>query len=133
VKWAFSSKFPARSPSQNSEDRTPFSSQRLADPALLDLVARTSVVEDPQLTAGYPEGIPNRVTVTLDDATTLVSEVAYPPGHDQNPLTDDQLAEKFHVLVDPVLGRTRADQIRHRISNLENDPAPHETLELISL
>ena len=29
----------------------------------------TRVVEDPQLTAGYPAGIPNRVTVTLDDGT----------------------------------------------------------------
>ena len=46
-----------------------FTPERLADPALLDLVARTSVVEDPQLTAGYPAGMPNRVTVTLDDGT----------------------------------------------------------------
>ena len=43
-----------------------FTESRLADPALLDLVARTTVVEDPALTAGYPHGIPNRVTVTLD-------------------------------------------------------------------
>ena len=70
------------------------------------------MVEDPQLTAGYPAGTPNRVTVTLDDGRTLVSEVAFPPGHDKNPLTDDQLADKFHGLVDPVLGRERADQIR---------------------
>src|SRR3978361_397827 len=38
-----------------------FLPERLADPALLDLVPRTSVVEAPQLTAGYPAGIPNRV------------------------------------------------------------------------
>ena len=71
-----------------------FTPERLADPALLDLVARTSVVEDPQLTAGYPAGTPNRVTVTLDDGRTLVSEIAFPPGHDKNPLTDDQLADE---------------------------------------
>ena len=72
------------------------------------------MVEDPQLTAGYPAGTPNRVTVTLDDGRTLVSEVAFPPGHDKNPLTDDQLAGKFHGLVNPVLGRERADGIRQR-------------------
>src|SRR4051794_40215705 len=44
-----------------------FAPGRLADPALLDLVSRTRVVEDPDLTAGYPAGIPNRVRVTLDD------------------------------------------------------------------
>ena len=107
-----------------------FTPERLADPALLDLVARTRVVEDPQLTAGYPAGTPNRVTVTLDDGRTLVSEVAFPPGHDKNPLTDEQLAEKFHGLVDPVLGRERADEIlQSAIAGLENDPAPHETLD----
>ncbi len=107
-----------------------FTPERLRDPALLDLVARTRVVEDPSLTAGYPAGIPNRVTVTLDDGRKLVSEVAFPPGHDHNPLSDTQLAVKFHDLVDPVLGKPRADQILERVSQLEDDDAPHETLTL---
>ena len=81
-----------------------FTAERMRDPALLDLVARTRVIEDPKLTAGYPEGIPNRVTVTLDDGRKLVAEVTFPPGHDRNPLSDDQLAVKFHELADPVLG-----------------------------
>ncbi len=110
-----------------------FSDARLADPALLDLVARTTVVEDPKLTAGYPSGTPNRVTVTLDDGRTLVSEIAFPPGHDKNPLTDDQLAAKFHGLVDPILGRNRAEQIIERVAGLEDDPAPQQTLKLLTL
>jgi 2-methylcitrate dehydratase len=108
-----------------------FSPRRLADPALLDLVARTRVVEDPRLTAGYPEGTPNRVTVTLDDGNTLVSEVTFPPGHARNPLSDDQLAEKFRGLVCPILGASGAGEIWDRVANLEHDPAPHETLALI--
>ncbi len=107
-----------------------FTTERMSDPALLDLVARTRVVEDAKLTAGYPAGIPNRVTVTLDDGRKLVAEVAFPPGHDKNPLTDEQLAVKFHGLADPVLGRHRAGQILDRVSRLENDPAPQETLQL---
>jgi 2-methylcitrate dehydratase len=108
-----------------------FTAARLSDPFLLELVARTRVVEDPRLTAGYPEGIPSRVTVTLDDGSTLVSEVRFPPGHNLNPLTDDQLAAKFHGLVRPVLGASRADEIWRRVGNLENDPAPHGVLELL--
>jgi 2-methylcitrate dehydratase len=107
-----------------------FTPQRLRDPALLDLVSRTRVVEDAKLTAGYPAGIPNRVTVTLDDGRKLVAEIAFPPGHDRNPLSDEQLAVKFHDLADPALGRARAEQILDRVSRLENDPTPHQTLEL---
>ena len=110
-----------------------FSPERLSDPRFIDLVSRTKVVEDPKLTAGYPAGIPNRVTVTLSDGTKLVEEVAFPPGHDKNPLTDEQLAHKFHGLVDPVLGSERAQAIWDRVSRLENDPAPHSVLKLIQV
>jgi 2-methylcitrate dehydratase len=108
-----------------------FTAERLADPALLDLVSRTTVVEDARLTAGYPAGIPNRVTVTLADGTSLVEEVAFPPGHDKNPLTDQQLAHKFHGLVDPLLGHERACVIWDRGMTLESDSAPHSVLALI--
>jgi 2-methylcitrate dehydratase len=110
-----------------------FSAERLADPALIDLVSRTTVVEDPKLTAGYPAGIPNRVTVTLGDGTRLVDEVAFPPGHDKNPLTDEQLAHKFHGLVDAVLGSDKARAIWDRVLRLEDDPTPHSVLELIQV
>ncbi len=110
-----------------------FSAARLADPALLDLVARTEVVEDPELTAGYPAGIPNRVTVTLDDGTTLEETVAFPPGHDKNPMDDAQLARKFHGLADPSLGAGRAGALWDRLARLENDDAPHEALGLLAI
>jgi 2-methylcitrate dehydratase len=109
-----------------------FTPERLADPALLDLVSRTKVIEDPDLTAGYPAGIPNRVTVTLDDGSTLTREMAFPPGHDKNPLTDEQLAAKFHGLVDPALGREHAQAIWDRLSRLDSDPRPHEAIALLT-
>ncbi len=108
-----------------------FTPTRLADPALLDLVARTTVVESPELTAGYPAGIPNRVTVTLVDGSTLVSEVAFPPGHDKNPLTDAQLRVKFDGMVVPALGADRAVAIWERLSRLEADARPHEAIALL--
>jgi 2-methylcitrate dehydratase len=110
-----------------------FTPERLNDPKLLDLVARTKVVEDPKLTAGYPAGIPNRVTVTLDDGSTLVEEVAFPPGHDKNPLSDAQLRHKFDGLVLPALGAARADDLWTRVLQLENDAAPESILTLLSL
>jgi 2-methylcitrate dehydratase len=108
-----------------------FTPERLADPMLRALVARTRVLEDPALTAGYPSGIPNRVTVTLVDGTTLTEEVAFPPGHDKNPLDDAGLALKFHGLVDPALGPDRASAIWERIGRLEQDPVPQEAISMV--
>jgi 2-methylcitrate dehydratase len=108
-----------------------FTPERLADPGLLDLVARTSVVEDPALTKGYPAGIPNRVRVTLDDGRVLESDVSFPPGHDKNPLTDTQLAAKFHGLADPAIGAEAAGKLWERLSHIEGDLAPHEAIHLL--
>ena len=110
-----------------------FTDERLADPGLLDLVARTSVVEDPALTAGYPVGIPNRVSVTLDDGRVLVKEVVFPPGHDKNPLTDDQLAAKFRGLAEPSLGADRVESLLSRLRGIENNPRPHDLITLLDV
>jgi 2-methylcitrate dehydratase len=109
-----------------------FTPERFADPTLLDLVARTSVVEDPALTAGYPAGIPNRVSVTLDDGTVLQRELAFPPGHEKNPLTDDQLRAKFESLAVPALGPERCEALWQRLERIEDDPRPHETIALVA-
>jgi 2-methylcitrate dehydratase len=110
-----------------------FSEERLADPALLDLVARTTVVEDAELTAGYPAGIPNRVKVTLVDGSVRMLEMAFPPGHDKNPLTDDQLHEKFRGLAEPVLGADRVTACLEQISEIQTLQRPHELIRLLDL
>src|SRR5438445_1867872 len=44
-----------------------FVPQRLADAALLDLVAKVKIHRDADLSARYPRGIPNRLVITLRD------------------------------------------------------------------
>ncbi len=78
-------------------------------------------------------GIPNRVTVTLDDGSVLVEEMAFPPGHDKNPLDDAGLATKIHRLTDPVLGRARAEEIWSRGARLESHTTPHTVSGLLDL
>ncbi len=108
-----------------------FVPERLNDPLLKDLISRTTVIEDHSLSEAYPAAVPNRVTVTLADGSVLVRELSHPPGHAQNPLSEGQLGAKFHGLVDPVLGRERADEIQTRIADLETDRLPHDVLKLL--
>jgi 2-methylcitrate dehydratase len=110
-----------------------FTPERLSDPKLLGLVERTTVREDAAFTAGYPAGIPNRVKVKLDDGRELAAEVAYPPGHDKNPLTDAQLLEKYRGLAVPALGEQRAMGLWDRLSRIETDPRPQEVLRMLDV
>jgi 2-methylcitrate dehydratase len=88
-----------------------FGESRFTDPALLDLVAKVKVHRDAALSARYPAGIPNRLTVTLVDGRQLVREVEFPRGHARNPLTDAEVEKKFRTLVEPRYGKDRADRM----------------------
>jgi 2-methylcitrate dehydratase len=80
-----------------------FDEERLNDESLLQLVSKIKVHRDDRLTARYPHGIPNRVVVTLTDGVQLTAENEFPRGHDQNPMTDDEVTAKFHRMADGLL------------------------------
>lgn len=108
-----------------------FSPERLADPELLDLVARTQVVEDPRLTALYPAHVPNRVVATLLDGRVLEVECVDPPGHDKNPLSRAGLRAKFDGLVVPELGPEATRAMWESLERLPDDPEPWKINDLI--
>ena len=97
-----------------------FSPERLADAALFNLVAKVEIHRDAVLSARYPTGIPNRLTVTLDDGRQVMREVEFPRGHAKNPMTDAEVEHKFRTLVEPVFGKKRAAKILKRLWKLED-------------
>jgi 2-methylcitrate dehydratase len=97
-----------------------FESERFTESKLLELVANTRVHRDTALTARYPNGIPNRLTVTLKDGRKLVREVEFPRGHAHNPMTDAEVEDKFRRMVEPRYGKARADEIIAKCWQLEN-------------
>lgn len=88
-----------------------FDPQRFTEAALLELMAKIKVHRDPALTARYPNGIPNRLTVTLTDGRKLMKEVEFPRGHAHNPMTDAEVERKFRFLVEPRYGKEKVDRI----------------------
>lgn len=72
-----------------------FSPDRFRDPLVRRLLACTEVVADEALSRLYPEKFPARVIVTMRDGRVLQSELMFPKGDPQNPLTDAELADKF--------------------------------------
>ncbi|MDX9972170.1 MAG: MmgE/PrpD family protein [FCB group bacterium] len=111
-----------------------FAEARLADPRILELLDKTSIVEDSDLNDGYPEGIPNRLTVTLEDGTTLEKRVDFPRGHARNPMSDDEVAVKFRRLAEGVVTDATAREIIDRCMTLEQqkDLAPLFEFEVLA-
>jgi 2-methylcitrate dehydratase len=108
-----------------------FDQRRFTDPELMRFTQQVRVVHDPALDARYPRGIPNRITLTLDDGTTLVQEVEFPRGHAENPMTDQEVEAKFRRLVDPLYGPEKAQAILARCWDLENLRSVTDLLRLL--
>jgi 2-methylcitrate dehydratase PrpD len=62
------------------------------------------------------------VTVTCKDGRRLHVFVGKAIGSLERPMSDADLAHKFHGLVDPVLGAARADQLIERCATLSASP-----------
>jgi 2-methylcitrate dehydratase len=88
-----------------------FSRRRFTDKALLDLVRRVKVVRHAELSAAYPGAVGNIVTIKLRGGQTLSRRVDHALGHARNPMKDADVEAKFHGMVDPRIGKERADSI----------------------
>jgi 2-methylcitrate dehydratase PrpD len=62
------------------------------------------------------------VTIRATDGRTLHLFVVHAVGSLERPMSDDDLARKFHGLVDPVLGASRATQLREQCVRLGTAP-----------
>lgn len=103
-----------------------FDEHRLTDPKLLDLIDRTTIVEDPKLNEGYPEGIPNDITISCADGTRLNKRVDFPRGHAKNSMTDEEVVAKFHRMAQGVVSDKTAATILDHAWSLDklNDVTP---------
>ena len=98
-----------------------FEDERIAREDVRSLMDRITILRDPALTARYPEGIPNRLEVTLADGRVLEREVTYPRGHDHNPMTDDEVLTKFRSLARLRLPEAQVEALAERVWSLETE------------
>ncbi len=96
-----------------------FSDARIAGKDLEQIMFKTQLEADPGLTALYPKSSGGAVIVKLVDGRELAQTYRYPPGHPQNPLTDDELARKFSELADGLLARGAAASVIESVMAFE--------------
>ncbi len=100
-----------------------YQDEQLGRPELIDLSHRVTVATDSNL----PHGVSCRMVVTRrSDGTQSSCQVDHPKGSLANPLSNDELTQKFLVLAGPVVGEARARLIADAVWTVEqlDDMAP---------
>jgi len=93
-----------------------YADRKLKDPQLVRLMQATKITTDPSL----PRGVSCRMTVATKDGRRLQSQVDYPKGSIQNPMSDAELQAKFTSLAAPVVGKDRAEAIVELVDKIEH-------------
>ncbi|MEM0951588.1 MAG: MmgE/PrpD family protein [Cyanobacteria bacterium P01_H01_bin.74] len=109
-----------------------FTPERITDPQLVNLIQKVKVNRNAEMTAGYPKGIPNLITVETTDGQTHQKQVTYPLGHAGNPMSDQDVEMKFRAQVRDVLPDTDMVRILDMIWQLETCTDIGELLRLFA-
>ena len=88
-----------------------FFEENLKDQEVKDLMTRVECTRDPELDQFYPRQWPAWVRIEGVDGRTYTAEIMFPKGDPENPLSWDELIEKFMNLTHPVLPADRQHAI----------------------
>ena len=103
-----------------------FSRERIADPALQALAARTLPIADGSL---LPSAA--RMEVELDNGQTRLADVGVSLGNPENPMSWADMARKFTPLVKPRLG-AQTEQLFDLLRGFENSGSHLRAMALVS-
>jgi 2-methylcitrate dehydratase PrpD len=102
---------------QFSSDR--FNSTGVLTEPIRSLLPKIHVKVASDLTGKYPAAWPTRITITLRDGSVLRGSADYPRGNPENPVSTEELENKFVDLVAPRLGSEFASRALETLAALE--------------
>jgi 2-methylcitrate dehydratase len=114
-------------------DNSSYTEKKFRDPKILEFLKKITVVEDKTLSARYPEAVANRVTVKLSSGKAVSKQVDYHKGHPKNPMSDDEVEEKFQKLTRRILDKNRARRILDAVWNLEKAKDVSKIISMLTL
>jgi 2-methylcitrate dehydratase PrpD len=99
-------------------DLQSFENEFLENPEVRRLMTKVRVKGETELDAHFPHYWPGRVRLKLSNGQVFTHEVIIPKGEKLNPMTSEEVKEKFLSLALPVLGEAKAQKIVSEVHSL---------------
>ena len=100
-------------------DKESYAAKKLTDPAIREFMKKVIVKEDRALTMAYPGMIANKLTVQLEGGETLTARADSPRGHPSNPMTEEEIDEKFKLLTKGLLSSAQVEKVLWFVKTVE--------------
>src|ERR1700751_1056723 len=96
-----------------------FEMEKIMDPVIRAQLKKVEVVADPEIEKVFPALQRVIVNLTTSAGQTFTKQLDYPRGDPRNPLTDQEVEEKFAALAEGVLPAAAQKKLKDAIWNLE--------------
>jgi 2-methylcitrate dehydratase PrpD len=96
-----------------------YTSENIKNPEVKALMQKVSCVTDEKLDRKFPRKWPAWAAIVTKNGQELSAEIDFPKGDPENPLSWDELIDKFKGLAAPVLPGDRIDRIIDHVLALE--------------
>ncbi len=96
-----------------------FTMEKIMDPKIRAQLQKVEVVADPEIEKVFPALQRVIVNIMTTDGRSFSKQLDYPKGDPRNPLTDQEVEEKFAALAEGVLSPAAQKDVKDAIWNLE--------------
>lgn len=107
-----------------------FEQDKIMDPRIREQLNKVEVVADPEIEKLFPKLQRVIVTIHTTDGREFTKQLDYPKGDPRNPLTDQEVEEKFDALAAPILSDEARKQLKGAVWSLEKVGSISELMDL---
>jgi 2-methylcitrate dehydratase PrpD len=108
-----------------------FREDKIMDPKIREFMKKITVEPAPEFHQKYPGTLAAHVEIRTRDGRKFEEEIIYPKGHPQNPMTDEEIKEKFRRLSLNTLDRVQTEKIIEKVYDLERAERTDELMQLL--
>lgn len=113
-----------------------FDEKRVLANDIKTLIHKIDVMEDAEITKAHEGALPkwpSRISVFLNDDTVITEKISSPKGHPLNPMTENEINDKFYKLSVPVLGKDLSEDLNKNLRNFFNTENLGQTIKKLRL
>ena len=114
-------------------DLTSFDDRFLQSSEVKSLMGKVKVTGEIELDRYFPQSWPGRVRISLRDGSSHTREIIIPKGEKENPMSVQEVEEKFLSLAAPVLGDAKARSVIGAVQALADRDSLNELLALLKV
>src|SRR5260370_8341630 len=104
---------------------------KIMDQAIRAQLKKVEVVADPEIEKVFPAMQRVIVNITTTDGRMFTKQLDYPKGDPRNPLTDQEVEEKFAALAESLLSQRAQEKLKDALCNLQSIASVRQLMSLL--